>query len=255
MGVLRIDGHNGKPLAILLNYAVQPAVMDASQSTQGGRLVSTDLAGAAANYIENACGNGTVAFYLVGSAGDQVPYLQASRHVVNSDGSVGRTDIHEEGFTLVDLLGQRLGAEAMRVANRITPNKPGIFALQRYQVALPAQKFSPRNAPKGPVKTFTYQPSGTTEAPVTLVQWGDTALVCVQPELSASIGAHIRNTSVFANTFVITMSDGAAKYLPDAENYDRFTYEARSSPFARGAAEMLAENIIKQLKQLKTHSA
>ncbi|WP_226568423.1 hypothetical protein [Mangrovibacter yixingensis] len=255
VGVLRIDGHNGKPLAILLNYAVQPAVMDASQSTQGGRLVSADLAGAAANYIENACGNGTVAFYLVGSAGDQVPYLQASRHVVNSDGSVGRTDIHEEGFTLVDLLGQRLGAEAMRVANRITPNKPGIFALQRYQVALPAQKFSPRNAPKGPVKTFTYQPSGTTEAPVTLVQWGDTALVCVQPELSASIGAHIRNTSVFANTFVITMSDGAAKYLPDAENYDRFTYEARSSPFARGAAEMLAENIIKQLKQLKTHSA
>jgi hypothetical protein len=43
---------------------------------------------------------------------------------------------------------------------------------------------------------------------------------------------------------VLTMVNGAQKYLPSAEAYDRITYEAMNSGFARGADEMLAQAIL-----------
>jgi neutral ceramidase len=46
------------------------------------------------------------------------------------------------------------------------------------------------------------------------------------------------------------MVDGAVKYLPEATSYDRLTYQARSSPYARGAAEDTAAAIIGMLKRM-----
>ena len=40
---------------------------------------------------------------------------------------------------------------------------------------------------------------------------------------------------------VVTLFDGGAKYMADADSYDRITYEAMNSPFGKGAAERLTE--------------
>ncbi|MCX8999844.1 hypothetical protein NOF55_22325 [Rhizobiaceae bacterium BDR2-2] len=251
LGVLRIDRLDGRPLAILMNFAVQSSIMDGSERAEGGRLITADLAGAAARHVEAHFGADTVALFLVGAAGDQAPYLQASRHVVAEDGSVGRSDIHEAGFTLVDLLGERLGGEAVRVAGGIEAGPVPALEIRRESIEVAAQVFSPRNAPKGPVTSFDYEPGGTVEVPIVLMRLGDVVLVGVQPELSASIGARIRESSPFALTLVATMVDGAAKYMPDAQGYDRFTYEARSAPFAKGAAEAAASGIIEHINRMK----
>lgn len=251
VGVICLSALDGQPLAILINYAVQPAVMDASQQASGGRLVSADLAGAVSRYVENHYAGAAVAFYLVGCAGDQVPYLQASRHVVHQDGSVGRIDIHEKGFVLLDAMAQRLGDEVIRVADRVSAQAEGIFRIERLNVSVNAQTFSPHNAPTGPVKMFHYHTSGVSALPVVMMQWGNSVLVGVQPELSACLGAHIRAQSPFSQTFVMTMVDGAAKYLPERGSYQRFTYEARSSPFAPGAGEVAANAIIAQLRRMQ----
>jgi len=49
----------------------------------------------------------------------------------------------------------------------------------------------------------------------------------------------------------MTMVNGAAKYMADAESYDKFTYEARNSGFAKGSAEIVAEKMVSMLNQLK----
>jgi hypothetical protein len=254
VGVLRIDDMTGKPIAVLINYAVQPAVLDGSQNASGGRAISADLAGATIRYVEEQYGDDTVAFYLVGCVGDQVPYLQASRHVVEVDGHVSRVDIHEQAFPLLTLFGQRLGSEVVRVANAIVTSRADLSPIERNSITLKKLTFSPRNAPTGPVKSFDYQENGSGNLPVILMKWGDVALVGLQPEFSASTGVFIRNASPFANTFVMTMADGANKYLPDQSNYDRFTYEARSSSFAPGSAETAASAIVAQLKKSNTTS-
>ena len=250
IGVLRVDGRDGKPLAILMNVAVQPSVMDGSQLAAGGKLISADLAGAAARHVEEhyPC---AVAFFIVGAAGDQSPYLQANRHVVNDDGSVARVDLHETGLTLLDLLGERLGKDLVGVADSIRTQSTPTLGIAREDIAIHGLDFSPRNASVGPVTSFTYQSGAKVEVPVVLIRIGDIAFVGLQPELEASTGAKIRASSPYPHTIVATMVDGAAKYLPDAQSYPRFTYEARSSPYAQGAAETIADAIVGKLKQMR----
>lgn len=252
VGVLRIDGADGQPLAIVMNAAVQSSVMDGSERAQGGKLISADLAGAAARHVEAHYGADTVALFLVGAAGDQAPYLQANRHVVDADGRAGRVDIHEAGFALVALLGERLGGEVVRVAEGIAAQPAPRLEIRRESVAVTAQAFSPRNAATGPVTAFDYAPGAKTALPVLVLRLGDVALVGVQPELAASIGAQIRADSPWPHTLVATMVDGAAKYMPDMQSYERYTYEARSSPYARGAAEAAATAIVDLLQRMNT---
>jgi len=251
LGMLRIDGLDGRPLAILMNHAVQSLIMDGSERAGGGRLITGDLAGAAARHVEAHYGGETVALFLVGAAGDQAPILQANRHVVNDDGNVGRIDIHEGGFILVDLLGERLGGEAVRLAEKVKTEQTPTLELRRESVTVTGLALSPRNAPVGPVVSHLYVEAGPVEVPVVLMHLGDIAFVGVQPELAASIGAWIREHSPFPNTIVATMVDGAAKYMPDAASYDRFNYEARNSPYKKGTAETAASAIVTLLEDMK----
>lgn len=251
VNVVTINTLSNQPLAVLINCAVQPAVMDASQTEKGGRLVSADLAGAVSEYVERHFGDNAVAFYLVGCAGDQVPYLQASRHVVHDDGSVSRTDEHEKGFLLLALLGQKLGAEVVRITQRIKPESANVYRVERHLISLNGLEFTPHNAATGPVTTFEYIRSTSVTLPVVLIQWGKIVMVGVQPELSAILGERIRAASPFAQTLVITMVDGAAKYLPDIAGYQRLTYEARSSPFAPGEGEHAVQTIVNLLNRLR----
>jgi hypothetical protein len=250
IGVLRVNGRDGSPLAILLNASVQSSIMDGSQRADGGKLITSDLAGAAARYIEQHYGRDAVALFLVGAAGDQAPTLQANRHVAGEDGSVTRVDVHDAGFLLVDLLGEKLGDAAVRVSNQIHSMPSPALAVVRDGVDVDALTFSPRTPPRGPVSTYTYQPGGKTVLPFVLLQIGELALVGMAPELSASIGARIVAGSPYRHTIVATMVDGAAKYLPERQAYGRYTYEARNSPYAAGSAELAASVIDARLKRM-----
>lgn len=252
VGVLRINDSDGWPLAIVSNVAVQSSIMDGSERAEGGKLISADLAGAAARYVEAHYGASTVALFLVGAAGDQAPCLQANRHVVAADGGIGRIDIHEAGFALVAILGERLGGEVVRVVEGISAQPVTRLDVRREYVEVTSQEFSPHNAATGPVTAYSYTPGMQTGMPVVLMSLGPIALIGLQPELAASIGAKIRANSPFPHTLVVTMVDGAAKYLPDERSYDRYTYEARSSPYARSTAETVAAAITDLLQRMGT---
>jgi neutral ceramidase len=103
-----------------------------------------------------------------------------------------------------------------------------------------------------PTRTYTYPLKGKAEAPYSLIRIGDVALVGVQVELNAVTGQDIRRRSPFAHTIVVTMVNGAAKYLPDAGNYKAITYQAMNSSYAPGGAEILANRIVADLRKLKS---
>jgi hypothetical protein len=252
--VVRVDGNDGQPLALLLNPAVQPSIMDHSETKDGGKPVTADLAGAATRFVEQQYGGRTVAFFLVGAAGDQAPIFQANRYVQNRDGSTSRIDIREAGFTLVDIVGERLGSESLKVAEAIkTTATPGIQVWRR-SIEVPSQAGS-RGLPTEPVLSYKYEPGAKAQVPVVLMRIGDIVLVGLRPELAASVGAQMKSHSPFAHTMVVTMVDGGAKYMADAASYDRFTYEARNSSYARGAAEMVAAGVKDLLDRMWQASA
>lgn len=248
LALIRINSLDGKPLAWLMDYAVRPAILEQSADDKNGKAISGDLVGAAEHYLESHSGSDGTAIFLMGAGVDQSPYLMANRFVQDKDGNPSRVDIHEAGFYLVDLLGERLGSEAVRVNEGIKASAtPATLRIVRQSVEVTSQTPAQRNgAPAAPPA----QAPEAVKIPFVLLQIGDIAVVGVAPELNANIGVKIKTESPFPHTVVVTMVDGSAKYLPDITNYDRKTPEALGSRYARGSAESAAAQIIQALKQM-----
>ncbi len=67
IGILRLDRENGETLAVVYNYAVHPIL-----GVPGGRNTA-DVTGFASQVIEDVTGDGSIAFFLQGCAGDMNP--------------------------------------------------------------------------------------------------------------------------------------------------------------------------------------
>ncbi len=257
LGVIRIDAANGNPVAVLYNGPVRSVVMDQSKdNSTGGKALSADLSGAAARYIEQWYGSGAVAFLLMGASVDQQPVLQATRSVVNRDGSVSIVDLKEAGFTLLDMLGERLGADVIQTAEAVKPATQPTISILRKTLKVPSQGRSGSNAQaNGPTLSYSYTSGPDVDFPVLVMRIGDVALAGMWPELASVIGAEIKAHSPYANTMVVTMADGGAKYMVDDQSYDRFTGEARGSGYARGASAAVIKSIDNLLGEMKQSSA
>jgi hypothetical protein len=104
--VLRIDEVNGKPLAILVNYACHPVVLGPDNLQY-----SADFVAPMANTVEKAFDGAPICFFLQGAAGDINPYYATT---TLSDGALAKRD----------WTGEQLGQEAVRVAKAIHTEFP-----------------------------------------------------------------------------------------------------------------------------------
>jgi len=246
--VLRFESLDGKPIALLFSYPVQSSVMDGSQTTGGGKLVSADLAGAACRFLEQEYQGSITALFCIGAAADQAPALKAKFQYTGQDGSLRVEDIHEQGFMLAELLGKRLGLEVLRLSEVIEClASTGPLLLEKYLVKCPGQKIVDMQS-LGPTKQYTFIPADERREPVEIIRLGEVALIGVRPELGCLTAAGLKEKSPFSITLLLTMVNGGAKYMPELGAYDRITYEAMNSPFARGSAELLCEKVLERLR-------
>ena len=94
----------------------------------------------------------------------------------------------------------------------------------------------------------------TTPFNITVGRLGDIAFVGWGGEVFNEVGKAVKSASPFRFTFILTHCNGAAGYVPTKPNYSEGGYEVQSSPFGPGAAEMLAEETLKLLKNLHDSS-
>jgi neutral ceramidase len=235
VAVLRIDDEHGRPIALLMNYAVQSSVMQSPAAHSPAREVSADLAGAACREMEEHLReDGAVALFLPGAAGDQAPYL------TTSDPAAARV--------LLAALGSRLAQEALRTADAITTgslSRP--LGVVSEQITVEAQVPPPELHALCPTRSYPYRSDGRTQAVITLLRIGDLAIAGLQAELGVRTGLAVKAASTAPVTWIATMVNGGAKYMADADSYDRCTYEAMNSRYARGTAEAVAARLAKLL--------
>lgn len=245
LSVMRFDDPTGKPVIVLVNYAVQPAVLNGVTNAMGQRVISADLTGAVTRRIEAQYGPDTTAFFLPGAGGDQAPYLQGSQTELSADGKFTQTTLGEKSFVLLDLLGDRLAGNALHICDAIKPNTIRTLMLDRGSVTLTGLE---RSRPQGPTLNWNYKTTGPVDLPYSILQIGKAVIVTTAPELSAALGTRIRQNAPFDMTMVVTMVGDAAKYLPDQQGYDHISYEAISTPYAPGSGEIFADAVVKHLR-------
>jgi len=237
VSVLKFESLSGKPIAIFINYSVHAVVMGPLNLE-----ISGDLPGATSRFVEQyyegktetrgdagwdlqpqaqekVGGNGVVALWTSGPAGDQNP-------IVMDDA---------EDFSMVDPLGRILGEETVRVANNITTmsTQVKIWALQQV-ITCPGQTFA-ADLSQGAEDKF--KDSKPVDIRISLLMLNKIALAGVSGEVLTPIFQRLKKESPFNDTIMVTHANGLSGYIPNDDAYNQVSYEIRVTNLKRGCAE------------------
>lgn len=235
------------PVALLIHMNVQPSVLDGTGAADG-KCVSGDIVGILCAYFERRF-PGAVCLFMIGAAGDQAPIQRAKGLARNADNCWEDIDLGAAGIPLAERLGVQL-IEEVRALMMRGPGEAitGEVSLSHGSVTVPAKKMNRNLRELRPTRSCEWEPNGDVQQPFSVLRLGNLAITGVKPELTYETDAAIKAASPFPHTLTATLVNGSAKYMAAQSAYDRCMYEAINSPFMPGAAEVLAEAVIAELK-------
>lgn len=245
--LLRFDGEDGKPIAVVVIGGLKPTTIDNSQMREGKRLVSSDVPGLVCRMTEMKIG--APVLYFMGAAGDQVPKEQALLEEVLPDGTVKIHDYGvEEGLKMVDRLGNQMAKDILPVIQSI------VCGITKADIAVGETAVTwggKGRIPMMPRKTvdFAYERDMKIDGNVMIL--GDIALVGLKPEVNCITAEQLAEKSPYQKTILISMINGGQKYMPDAAAYENITWEAQSSMMMPGAAEAWIQAVVNKLREMK----
>ncbi|MGN0999766.1 MAG: hypothetical protein ACI4PO_09460, partial [Faecousia sp.] len=263
VAVVRVESLEGKPIAVLFTYNSQSSIMDQSRGADGSRYVTADLAGASAAFVEGQL-EGCVAMYCTGAGGDGCPSFQAKRNVLGAGGKLWPVDLHEAGFVLVELLGERLGSVVVQCAEKISCRDAAEVKAVTGSVDFEGRpRVNLREL--GPTHSFDLSGDGSvkTMEPAVLTIGDEIALVGVFAEICARTEMGIKQDSPYPFTAVMTFSQlgnrvgkGMGKYMGERDMYEKITFQAMNSGVTAGSAERLRDylaDFLKRVRESKQH--
>ena len=206
VGIIRIDGADGRVLAVVVNYACHPVIFGPDNLRY-----SADYPSATADVVERAFGPGAVSLFLQGAAGDINPYFDKMR-------------LEEDADKLLQETGRKLGDEAVRVARSITPKAPAYPELQfavdvrHFKLRYDAERLlAPLKAELKPATFERYRKYLATplDCPVTtLVINREIALAGMPGEPFVEFGLNFRDRSPLRRSFFAGYANGYFGYFP-----------------------------------------
>ncbi|WP_318764802.1 hypothetical protein [Lactiplantibacillus carotarum] len=221
---------------VVINYDLQPSVLDHMTNDAGERVISADVVGAAVRAYEE---NRQVAIFLPGAAGDQRPLFTAkpdqpfavAKALVNEQGAVITAGLH----AAVAAINNWLPVSRLRLYTQV--------------VTVPTQVQKHTTFELKPTHRYSFEATGqTTTLHLMAVEFNHYLLVGTEPELNSHFGDQCREQLNDPQLQLATLVNGAAKYLPEPDDFERVTYQAMNTQLGRGAsAQMLTA--CRQLKQ------
>jgi neutral ceramidase len=210
--VVKFADKTGRPIALLLNYAVHSVV-----AGPGSTQLTGDLAGAAERTVEQHF-DGAVALWSMGPAGDQNPrYMNTGKSA--ADERTAFEGIAAQGFVV--------GQEAIQTADRIT-RMADSATIHAGQSQFTCAATPPRAPVPGAVPQFPPNPDFHTPIPapaeftvqLSMIQIGDIALAGVSGEIFTHIYWHLKDAAPVSNLVLVTMTNDRIGYIAADEDYD-----------------------------------
>lgn len=243
--VLKLEGIDGTPIALIYHYALKSSVMEGT----GMHLSSSEVSGKASLVVEEKYG--VPVLFFMGAAGDQVPRKKAQYYTTDESGNMKEVNLGAQGYDFIEELGGELGRDICAVADGIVCTaEQSVLRYEHRCWMFRGQQFYNGPRPYRPTPDYEYIPGPDQDLQVELLCLGDAALFGLMPETSASIGMKLRQMSPGWKPCIIAMVNGGKDYISDELAYDRFTFGGTHSVFARGSAEQFLERAAKLLKEL-----
>lgn len=224
--VMKISDSEGKPVAALYDYATH-----ATSLGPRNMMISGDVLGISAQFVEKILGNEVVSPLFAGASGDIDPWYRVLPGFNEEEGWIPEPV----------LLGTLLGEEVVTVFRNIREEKEGGEVRTMYtQLECPARR---KEGDSG-------QAQGTVPVNITAARVGEVAFIGFNVEMLSQIGMAIKEGSPFKNTFIITHCNGSSGYLPPAELYREGGYEVTSTRFDERSADMVVSEALRILRRL-----
>lgn len=220
VGVIRLDGLDGAPLAVLVHYSCHPVVLGPENLDY-----SADYPSEMRRYVEQELGGGVMAFFLQGAPGDINPYYD-------------KTTLLEDAVGVMKETGRKLGGEAVRVAREIHTSAPARPLIQTKTVVLDVANRWNLDALKLALQEqYHLEPSRAArllapkmQLPVTTVLLnGDLAFVGMPGEPFVEFEMQLRAKSPLSRSFLIGYTNGYFAYFPTIAAAARGGYGANST--------------------------
>jgi len=282
LNVIRIDGAQGKPFAVLVNFQCHGTVL-----AYENQYLSPDWIGPMRQVVERNL-PGAMCLYFQGAAGNQGPM----------EGFTGDLSVPRR---LGSILGHQAAAVALQIETvrrepkfegfvestafqakqhwRVQGPRDSTLRFARRTIEVPRRRYTPDDFAEMERRVADAKSrldgSHTSQARLRrlqdlLMQWrrpfdptplpvdvqilriGEVAIVAMPGEPFAEIGAAIRKASPFAFTLFCGYSSGrTGDYLPIESEYKYGGYEVERTPYGLGAADKVISETISLFSQLR----
>lgn len=236
LGVMKFETLDGKPIAMMLNYAIEPVIAMAIPAE-----ISGDVPGMASRMIEDRLGGGAVALFTVGAAGTPL-YRAEDAGAENS-----REDRRTRALSLMNAMGTILAEEALAVGGDLPMSASAIrIAATARQLICRGKTTTPYNLPN----RCAYTPGSTLPPcefkdrdadPVALnlgmIRIGDLVLTQADANVTPALGQKFMRQMPFVNSWIVALTYGPMRYVMDDAAYAQNTYEATATTAKKGCAE------------------
>lgn len=248
--VIRIDGENGKPLALVYNHALKPCVLEETVMSDGKRYASADLCGEGSRIAEEKYG--VPALFFMGAGGDVFPKQKGHYLTPGADGHFQEVCHQEKAYDILHRLGEELGKDLIDTVEKIrcVQTEVAIY-LKQVSMKVPGQKPYPRDtAPKPPIKAHSYLPDVDQQVDYSVFTLGKCAIVGVKSEVGTPTMDQLKASSPYEQTMLFSMVNGGQSYIADERSFSRFEYPALHTSLGRGTAETFVEKTVSVLNEI-----
>ena len=240
LAVLKIVDEQGKLISVLMNHATH-ATFAMGLDANGKHATSGNFTGITSRYVEDYYGNGTIALWTSGAAGNQHPVL--TQFVMSyTDGYRSRITLPNGAeHLLMQHAGRQHAIDAINCIEQITDYEDKIeihhgktrVKIENQKKITPSPDRPPVSLDYGmgvrsnmpePAKPFIEpeiadDPEHPTYLDMEMITLGDTALLGLGCELFCQIGKQIKDTLTAKHTMVITHTPGYVGDNPHAVGY------------------------------------
>jgi hypothetical protein len=243
--VTRVDHVDGRPLAILVNFATHPTFMD-----ENDMMFSGDWPGYLQRTLEALVGGGVTAMFYNGAEGDQAPSA--------------RPESGESHWEKAMRYGTDLGVEAWGVWKTVRPKAGQPLAYHSDTIALPKRTYHPDFMRTGGseygMSPDTVQALIEKMAPVdshnNCVRLGDLVIVGVPGEMASGLGqevkARVRKALGVKRVAIGGLADEWISYILSESEYKKGGgYEASVSFYGPTLGPTMVDSAVHCAEKLK----
>lgn len=220
VGVIRVDDANGRPKAVLVNYACHPVIFGPDNLRY-----SADFPGAMAKLVEESFDSRPVTFFIQGAPGDINPLMD-------------KTPLPEGADEIKISVGETLGREVARVARGIlteTPANPEIAFISedltfrnRWDVEKLRSQLTTAFGPRLAARYRRYITDTIVTPVTTLVINRQIAIVGLPGEPFVGLQLLLKQRSPLPATFMAGYTNGYFGYFPTIRDAASGGYGANS---------------------------